>query len=129
VASQSDQEAPSGGLNSVRQQVSDASDTAQNTINDIKPTLQKIISGIGTAKNLQSAVQSGPLGAISAFANIAKNASSAQPSSVDKLPPAQADVRTLFPVGSSKPPAYVLPSKLTPITSIAGLSKLLSHTG
>lgn len=129
VASQQDQETPSGGLNAVKQQISNASDTAQNTISDIKPTLQKIISGIGTAKSLQSAAQGSPLSAISAFANIAKNASSAQPSSVDKLPPARADVRTLFPVGDNNPPAYVPPSKLTPITSIAGLSKLLSHTG
>jgi len=129
LASQQDQETPSGGLNAVKQQISNASDTAQNTISDIKPTLQKIISGIGTAKSLQSAAQGSPLSAISAFTNIAKNASSAQPSSVDKLPPARADVRTLFPVGDDNPPAYVPPSKLTPITSIAGLSKLLSHTG
>ena len=129
VASQQDQETPSGGLNAVKQQISDASDTAQNTISDIKPSLQKIIGGIGTARNLQSAAQNGPLSAVSAFTNIAKNASSAEPSSRDKLPPARVDVRTLFPVGSNNPPAYVPPSKLTPITSIAGLSKLLSHMG
>jgi len=129
VASQSDQETPFGGLNAVNQQINDASDTAQNTINDIKPNIQKIIGGIGMARNLQSAAQNGPLGMASAFTNIAKNASSAEPSSRDKLPPARVDVRTLFPVGSNKPPAYVPPSKLTPITSIAGLSKLLSHTG
>lgn len=103
-------QAPSGGLN-----------TASSSFGDILPTAGKIIQGINTAKGLVNSVKGGPLGVFSALVQAAK--SSAPQASRDKLPTSRADVRTLFPVS---PPAYVEPSKLTPINDFESLSKLLT---
>lgn len=97
--------------------------SSKSPLDSILPNAQKIIGGLGTAQKLVNSVKSGPLGAISALTQIAK--SSAPQASGDKLPPARADVRTLFPVSNSAP-AYVEPSKLTPLNDFESLSKLLT---